>query len=150
MDVDLGPVPRFALHLLQPDMPTSNITLYAELLLHIRTITIFASLRSFHNHETKAELSADGSSVTVSHEGESATIRLPINAKVGGDAALTLPAHPPSKEITLRLQIEEKEGSKGGTELPPPSGMSQAPDVEEIGTWQVSGRICLQLMRSIT
>ncbi|KAF2792235.1 hypothetical protein K505DRAFT_326309 [Melanomma pulvis-pyrius CBS 109.77] len=89
----------------------SAITLYAELLLHIRTVTLFASLRSFHTHETKAQLAADGSSITVSHEGESATIRLPIKVQGGGDAALSLPAQPPSKDLTLRLQMEEKEGT---------------------------------------
>jgi hypothetical protein len=90
----------------------SSITLYAEFLLHIRTVTLFASLRSFHTHETKAKLNTDGSSITVTHEGESATIHLPITVQGGGDAALSLPAQPPSKELTLRLQIEEKEGTE--------------------------------------
>ncbi|KAF2705131.1 hypothetical protein K504DRAFT_441025 [Pleomassaria siparia CBS 279.74] len=89
----------------------STITLYAELLLNIRTITLFASLRTFHTRETKAQLSADGSSITISHEGESATIRLPIKVQGGGDATLSLPASPPSKDLTLRLQMEEKEGT---------------------------------------
>ncbi|KAF2729681.1 hypothetical protein EJ04DRAFT_527615 [Polyplosphaeria fusca] len=89
----------------------TSITLYAELLLHIRTITVFASLQSFHTRETKATLSADGTSITVSHEGESATIQLPIKSPGGGDAALSLPAKPPSKDLTLRLQLEEKDGS---------------------------------------
>ncbi|KAF2682438.1 hypothetical protein K458DRAFT_307079 [Lentithecium fluviatile CBS 122367] len=89
----------------------SSITLYAEFLLHIRTVTLFASLRTVHTCETKAKLNTDGSSVTVTHEGESATIHLPISVQGGGDAALSLPAQPPSKELTLRLQIEEKEGS---------------------------------------
>lgn len=87
------------------------ITLYAELLLHIRTITLFASLRTLHTRETKAKLSTDGCSITVTHEGQSATVRLPIKVEGGGDAALSLPAQPPSKELTLRLQIEEKDGT---------------------------------------
>jgi ubiquitin-protein ligase E3 D len=90
---------------------SSSITLYAELLLHIRTVTLFASLRTAHTRETKAQLSTDGYSITVSHEGETASIRLPIKAKGGGDAALSLPANPPSKEISLRLQIEEQDDS---------------------------------------
>lgn len=89
----------------------SSITLYAELLLHIRAITLFASLRTVHTRETNAKLSTDGSRLTVSHEGQSATIRLPIKVKGGGDAALSLPAQPPSKELSLRLQIEEKDDS---------------------------------------
>jgi ubiquitin-protein ligase E3 D len=106
-------------NLLHADPPTarqtlapneSSITLYAELLLHIRTVTVFASLHSLHTRATRATLSADGSRITVSHEGQSAGIRLPIAAQGGGDAALELPARPPSKDLTLRLQIEEKEG----------------------------------------
>ncbi|KAF1359503.1 hypothetical protein EJ07DRAFT_178565 [Lizonia empirigonia] len=89
----------------------SHIMLYAELLLHIRTITLFASLRSHHSRETKARLDADGSLITVSHEGYKATIRLPIKASGKGDAALELPALPPSKELTLRLQMEEQDDS---------------------------------------
>jgi hypothetical protein len=89
----------------------SSITLYAELLLHIRTITLFASLHSFHTHATKATLHADGASITVTHEGASATIRLPIKVQGGGDAALEIPSQPPKKDLTLRLQMEEKEGT---------------------------------------
>lgn len=89
----------------------TSIKLYAELLLHIRTVTLFASLRTNFSQETKAKLSADKSCITVSHEGHTATIRLPINVKGGGDAALSLPSQPPSKEITLRLQMEETEDS---------------------------------------
>ena len=89
----------------------SHIMLYAELLLHIRTITLFASLRSHHTRETKARLDADGNVITVSHEGHRATIRLPLKVDGKGDAALELPAQPPSKEITLRLQMEEQDDS---------------------------------------
>ncbi|KAF9699603.1 hypothetical protein EKO04_002519 [Ascochyta lentis] len=89
----------------------SHIVLYAELLLHIRTITLFASLRSHHTRETKARLDADGNLITVSHEGYKATIRLPIQVEGKGDAALELPAQPPSKELTLRMQMEEQEDS---------------------------------------
>ncbi|KAJ4287960.1 hypothetical protein N0V90_011975 [Kalmusia sp. IMI 367209] len=92
-------------------MNESSITLYAELLLHARTVSFYASLRTVHTRETKAKLASDGRSITVSHEGESATIRLPMQVEGGGDAALSLPASPPSKSLTLRLQIEEKEGS---------------------------------------
>ncbi|KAF1836714.1 hypothetical protein BDW02DRAFT_587222 [Decorospora gaudefroyi] len=89
----------------------TSITLYAELLLHIRTVTLFASLRTNHSRQTDAKLSADGTYITVSHEGHAATIRLPIHVKGGGDAALELPSQPPTKELTLRLQMEEREGS---------------------------------------
>jgi len=94
---------------LNPD--ETSITLYAELLLHIRTITLFASLRTHHSHGTKAKLSSDGVSITVSHEGRSASIRMPFNVKGTGEAELELPSEPHSKEITLRLQLEETEDS---------------------------------------
>ncbi|KAF2663065.1 hypothetical protein K491DRAFT_551946, partial [Lophiostoma macrostomum CBS 122681] len=93
-------------------MNESSITLYAELLLNIRTVTLFASLRTVHTRETKATLSTNGDSITISHEGASATIHLPVNAGGGGDAALALPASPPSKELSLRLQIEEQDDSE--------------------------------------
>ncbi|KAL5387781.1 hypothetical protein PMIN06_011007 [Paraphaeosphaeria minitans] len=92
-------------------MDDTAIVLYAELLLHIRTVTLFASLRTESTRETKARLESNGRAVTVTHEGTSATIKLPIQVQGGGDAALSLPASPPSKDLTLRLQIEEKEGS---------------------------------------
>jgi hypothetical protein len=83
------------------------IELYAELLTNIRTVTLVASLKSKSNHETKAELSADGQSITITHEDHSASIRLPTQMSGGGTAALILPATP-SKDLTLRLQLEEK------------------------------------------
>ncbi|KAK8197221.1 HECT-like ubiquitin-conjugating enzyme-binding-domain-containing protein [Phyllosticta capitalensis] len=87
--------------------PSSILHLYAELLLHIRTVTLFASLRTAHTSETKAVLSADGETLTLTHEGQSASIRLPTQIAGGGTAALTLP-QAPSKELTLRLQLQEK------------------------------------------
>jgi hypothetical protein len=89
----------------------TSITLYAELLLHIRTVTLFASLRTECTRVTQARLESNGCAVTVTHEGTSATIHLPLQVQGGGDAALSLPANPPSKDLTLRLQIEEQEGS---------------------------------------
>lgn len=84
------------------------IELYAELLTHIRTVSFVASLRSESNEETKAELSADGQTVTINHDGDSASIHLPTQMTGGGTASLTLPARP-SKDLTLRLKVEEKE-----------------------------------------
>lgn len=90
----------------------SAITLYTEVLLHIRTVTLFASLRTNKNHTTRATLSTDGYTISVSHEGSTASIRLPIKAKGGrSDATLDLPASPDCKELSLRLQIAEEPGS---------------------------------------
>lgn len=96
----------------QPMAPNETlITMYAELLLHVRTITLFASLRTHHNRETTAKLSSDGTCITVSHEGRTASIRMPFEVKGGGEAEMTLPAAPNSKDITLRLQLEELDDS---------------------------------------
>ncbi|KAI9698347.1 MAG: hypothetical protein M1820_007509 [Bogoriella megaspora] len=86
----------------------TSMHLYAELLLNIRSITFFASLQTEHNHETRVELSADNETIALSHEGSQASIRLPTKVAGGGAATLTLPPAP-SKDITLRLQLEEKE-----------------------------------------
>ncbi|KAF2238075.1 hypothetical protein EV356DRAFT_508700 [Viridothelium virens] len=84
----------------------SSIQLYAELLVHIRAITFYGALHTEHNHETKVQLSADNEWITVSHEGQAASMRLPTTVEGGGNAALKLPTAP-SKDITLRLQLEE-------------------------------------------
>ncbi|TKA64041.1 hypothetical protein B0A49_09871 [Cryomyces minteri] len=85
----------------------STISLYAELLFHIRAVSFIASLQTNSSKTTRAELSADGEHINLTHDGEVATIRLPTKIAGGGSAALTLPAVP-SKELTLRLQLEER------------------------------------------
>ncbi|KAL1643317.1 hypothetical protein SLS58_004988 [Diplodia intermedia] len=79
-----------------PPSPSSSsssiLHLYAELLLHIRTVTFFASLRTTDGittttttNTTRADLSADGASVTLTHAGESASLRLPARVQgIGG------------------------------------------------------------------
>jgi hypothetical protein len=84
----------------------SQIELYAELLTNIRTVTLVASLRTATNKETRIELAGDGQTITISHEGISASLRLPTRMIGGGTAALTLPPRP-SKDLTLRLRVEE-------------------------------------------
>jgi hypothetical protein len=96
----------------QPMGPNETlITLYAELLLHVRTISLFASLRTHHSHETTAKLNSNGACITVTHEGRTASINMPFEVKGGGDAEMTLPSEPHSKDITLRMQLEELEDS---------------------------------------
>jgi hypothetical protein len=85
----------------------SSIRIYAELLNNIRAVTLVVSLQSESNHQTKASLSADGQSVSISHEGVSASIRLPTQMSGGGTATLAIPAAP-SNNLTLRLQLQEK------------------------------------------
>ncbi|KZF23837.1 hypothetical protein L228DRAFT_267798 [Xylona heveae TC161] len=80
--------------------------IYAELLVNIRQLTIYASLDSIRNDATKVELSSDRETITLSHDGRSATIHLPT--KVGGTAALELP-QAATKDLSFRLQIAEKD-----------------------------------------
>lgn len=91
------------------------IHLYAEHLLNIRTLSIQACLSTVSNKETKAKLSADGSVLTLDHEGESASVRLPISLSPNrqSNVILTIPAVP-SRDLTFRIQLEEKEGVTNG------------------------------------
>jgi len=87
------------------------IHLYAEHLLNIRTLSIQASLSTISNEETRATLSADGSTLTLHHEGEKASIELHVAIPGDrSDATLTIPAAP-TKDLTFRLQVEEKTNS---------------------------------------
>jgi ubiquitin-protein ligase E3 D len=108
-----------------PPPPASQIRLYAELLLHIRSVTLHASLQTQHTHETKATLAADGRSVTLTHEGATARLRLPttLPAGQGGDASLVLPEAPPAKELSLRLRLDERDDPPPG---PGPGGLLPA------------------------
>lgn len=92
------------------------IHLYAEHLLNIRTLSIQANLSTVSNTETKARLSADGKILTLSHEGESACITLPINLspKRQSNITLTIPAVP-WRELNFRLSLEEREDVAKGT-----------------------------------
>ena len=91
------------------------IHLYVEHLLNIRTLSIQAALSTVSNKETKARISADASILTLTHEGESASIKLPINLSPNrpSNITLTIPAVP-SRELTFRVELEEKEGAANG------------------------------------
>lgn len=82
-----------------------SIHLYAELLLNIRTINLFATLPTKHTSQSKAEISADRSLLTFQHEGQEATIQLPSRAASSCSTQLLLPPDP-SSEISFRIQPE--------------------------------------------
>ena len=84
-----------------------TIHLYAELLSNIRTLSIQASLSTQTNTETKAEISTDGKTLTLTHDGESVSITLPGCMMSGQNTAtLTIPAAP-TKELSFRVRIQE-------------------------------------------
>ena len=93
---------------------TPSVVLYAEHLLNIRQVTIFATLLSESNQETRAELSSDRRSLSLTHGGETATIYLP--SEIAGNASLTLPMAR-SKVLSFRLQVTENMATLGGTQL---------------------------------
>lgn len=121
----------------------STIHLYAEHLQNIHTVSFTAILASYHTEQTRAELSADGEFITLTHEGEVASIRLPTRIKGGGSAALTLPSSP-AKELTLRLQLEEKDGMRLMQDIFTYDRENVVPwNASEIGSWSgVSCRSC--------
>ena len=88
------------------------IYLYVEHLLNIRALSIQASLSTVSNQETKASLSADGNILTLTHEGETASVQLPVNISPNQQSlvSLTIPAVP-SKDLSFRIQVEEKPDS---------------------------------------
>ena len=85
-------------------IPMSPIILYAELLLHIPQVTLFATLPSHCNESTRVDISSDRGFVSVSHGGDTATIELP--SPVPPDAKLILPATK-TKDLHFRLKLSE-------------------------------------------
>ncbi|KAF2754225.1 hypothetical protein EJ05DRAFT_504325 [Pseudovirgaria hyperparasitica] len=82
------------------------VQLYAEHLLNIRTLTLTASLSTESTPLTKAKISADATTLTLSHEEVSATIHLPKAIEGGANAVLELPKQA-TKDLQLRLMLEE-------------------------------------------
>ena len=90
-----------------------TIHLYAELLTNIRTLSVQALLSTVTNIETQAQVSTDGKLLTLAHEGETATITLPVCVISGHNTAtLTIPAAP-TKELSFRIQLQEKPDTEG-------------------------------------
>ena len=81
-----------------------EIYLYAELLIHIRQLTLHATLETEKNQDTKILLSFDKKVITALHEGTAASIYLPT--QIAGTANVTFPRKR-STELSLKLQIED-------------------------------------------
>lgn len=86
-----------------------NIYLYAELLLNIRQVTIFAILPSSCNETTHIELDSNHKSLRLQHEDDGASIELPC--PVVDDANVKVPTIP-TKELSFRLAVS------GSSKLP--------------------------------
>jgi hypothetical protein len=92
----------------------SEIYLYAEILAHIGQVSLYASLQTAKNDETKIDISSDRQIVTVSHDGDRASIFLPTG--IGGNAEVTIPAGK-KLDLSLRLELEDLAGLPSLDEL---------------------------------
>lgn len=82
-----------------------EISLYAELLIHIRQLTLYASLENARNEHTQILVSSDKKIVTVLHEGETVGIYLPT--QISGTADVTFPLDRRT-EVSAKLHIEDQ------------------------------------------
>ena len=87
------------------------INLYAEFLLHIRHVTIYAHLHSADSDDSRAYIRSDRKSLTVTHNGDSATIIYPSG--ISGKATIDFLAAR-SQTISLRLEIVEDDKPSHG------------------------------------
>jgi hypothetical protein len=79
--------------------------IYAEHLINIRTLTIQATLPSPSNNNTACTLSADGDILTLTHQGETASITLPVAVPAHASTSISIPAVP-SKDLSFRVRLE--------------------------------------------
>ena len=89
------------------------LSLYAELLLNIRQLTIIATLPTVPNEKTHYELSPDRKFLLLTHDHEHCTLSLPFPA--ASDAVLKAPSIE-DKELSFRLPIASGNRAKGATE----------------------------------
>ncbi|KAK5940802.1 hypothetical protein PMZ80_007219 [Knufia obscura] len=82
-----------------------RIYLYAEILTHIRQLTLHASLQTEKEEGTKLDVSTDKKVISVTHDGETQKLYLPT--QISGDAQITFPLQRKT-EISSRIQIEDE------------------------------------------
>ena len=84
--------------------PMLSINFYAELLLNIRQVTVFAKLPSNCNGKTRVWLCHDQRTLRLSHEDEEATIELPC--PVAKNVELKIPPAT-TRELSFRLVVSD-------------------------------------------
>ena len=82
----------------------TDIIIYAELLLNIRQITIVASLLTTYNNTTLVTLSEDRQSLSVAHNGQRSTVKLPAPVRPGFNPTI---APGSTKALSFRLPIAD-------------------------------------------
>jgi hypothetical protein len=78
--------------------------IYAEHLINIRTLSIQSTLPSPSDGTTTCTLSADGDVLTLTHQGETASIALPVAVPAHASASISIPAVP-SKGFSFRVRL---------------------------------------------
>lgn len=94
------------------------IHIYAEHLINIRTLTIQVSLPT--SSDVSTTLSADGNTLALSHQGETAQVTLPVSVPGSERAKLSLPAVP-STNLSFRVRLDDtslRDGQSGETVIP--------------------------------
>lgn len=80
------------------------IYLYVEVLANIRQANLHASLETHKNEHTKIDIASDKKTITVTHDGETASIYLPT--EIGGTAEVNIPVDR-GKEMSVRLELAD-------------------------------------------
>jgi ubiquitin-protein ligase E3 D len=93
-----------------------ELYLYAELLLHIRQLTLYASLEEDKHKGTQILLSSDKKVITAIHDDETSSIYLPTQIK--GTANITFPLKRRT-EFSTKLQIEDQNELRQAIEASP-------------------------------
>lgn len=93
---------------------TSAVNLYAEFLLNIRQVTIFATLQNDRNDESKAYITSDKKSISVTHDGKRGKIIFPSG--ISGKATVHFPLSK-GKFVSLRLEIVEDDKPSLGVDM---------------------------------
>ncbi|KAL8795588.1 MAG: hypothetical protein Q9195_002009 [Heterodermia aff. obscurata] len=86
------------------------ISLYAELLLNIRQVTVFVTLPTTVNDQTQIELSPNRMSLLVNHNGEQSVFDLP--SRTASSADIKLPTAQ-VKELSFRLSMSREDLAAG-------------------------------------
>lgn len=80
----------------------STITIYAELLLNIRQVTVFVNLPSESDDDTSLSISSDLKSIYITHKKTTTSLVLPC--QVAANTSFRLPSTK-EKELSFRLQV---------------------------------------------
>lgn len=86
-------------------MSRSGVNLYAEFLLNISQVTIFATLDLTGRHDETAHFSSDRQRIEITYGGNTAAITYPNG--ISGTAVVHLPIRA-AAHVSLRLEITEK------------------------------------------